>query len=166
MDIAKFLDQPIRFNPRRASAHSVSMTSSLLPSPPHESTPTSSPESDGALSSETRFSPTQNRKPSPPRTSSPLADGNYQVLEESKQRSATPDSSSKAADARQQRGTKDRKSITKAACSACQRRRSKVRLIPVSIPLHPQLTNDSAMASARPVVPVSSKKGPASIRPE
>jgi hypothetical protein len=137
MNIAKFLDQPIRFNSRRASAHSVSMTSLLSPSPPYESIPTSSPESDGALSPETRFLPTQNPKPGPPRTSSPLADGNDQVLEGPKQRSATPNPPLKTVDAGEQRDTRGRRSITKAACSACQRRKSKARLIPLSISLQP-----------------------------
>jgi hypothetical protein len=62
MDIAKFLDQPIRFNPRRPRASLLSIPGSLSPSPSHESaaptpslTPTSSFEFDATLSSEKCF---------------------------------------------------------------------------------------------------------------
>jgi hypothetical protein len=153
MDIAKFLDQPIRFNPRRPSAYSVSKISSLPPSPSHEGTRTSSSMPDTPLSPESRSLPTQNPNSSPPRTPPLLAGKNDRVLEGSRQRSATPEPSSKTVDTRQQKGTKNRKSIIKAACSACQRRRSKARLIPLSIALQPYLTTDSVMASARSVPP-------------
>ncbi|KAI4851994.1 hypothetical protein E4T44_01779 [Aureobasidium sp. EXF-8845] len=124
MDIARFLDQPIRFNPRRASVHSASVSSSHPPSPSYESTPTSSSESDTALSPEKRFSPTQNTNATPPTTSPSLADGNEQVLDSS-EHAPTPDSSTEQPNPRRHRATKDRKGITKAACSACQRRKSK-----------------------------------------
>jgi hypothetical protein len=128
MDIAKFLDQPIRFNPRRASVLSTSMSSSVPPSPSYEDTPTSSLGSDAALSSEKRFSSTQDSNPTPPQTSPSLADGNDQVFDTSERHTATPDPSSEIVVPRRHRATKERKSITKAACSACQRRKSKVQL--------------------------------------
>ena len=128
MDIAKFLDQPIRFNPRRASVLSTSMSSSVPPSPSYEDPPTSSPESDAALSSEKRFSSTQNSNPTPPQTSPSIGDANDQVFDTSEQHTATPDPSSEVVVPRRHRATKERKSITKAACSACQRRKSKVQL--------------------------------------
>jgi hypothetical protein len=159
MDIAKFLDQPVRFNPRRASVLSPSVSSSLPPSPSYESTPSSSPESDAGPSSEKPFPPTQNINPTPPRTSPSLADGNDQALEGPEQQSATPNPSSEAAGPRRHRATKERKGITKAACSACQRRKSKVRLncpehLPVNILTNRQKQN-SVMANDQPAAPAS-----------
>jgi hypothetical protein len=160
MDIAKFLDQPVRFNPRRTSVLSASVsTSSLPPSPSYESTPTSSPKSDAALPpSEKPSLPTENANPTPPRTSPSVADRNDQALERSEQQSATPDPSLETTGPRRYRATKDRKGITKAACSACQRRKSKVRLkhssehLPVNILTNRQKQN-SAMANVRPAAP-------------
>jgi len=125
MNIAKFLDQPIRFNPRRASVHSASVSSSHPPSPSYESTPTSSPRSDAAPSPEKLLSPTQSTNPTPLETSPSLADSHEQVLESSEQHTATPDPPTETVRPRRHRATKERKSITKAACSACQRRKSK-----------------------------------------
>ncbi|KAI4750504.1 hypothetical protein E4T51_16183 [Aureobasidium sp. EXF-12344] len=98
MDIAKFIDQPIRFNPRRPSAHSASKISSLPPSPSYEGTRTSSFMSDAPLSPESRSLPTQNPNSSLPRTPPLLAGENGRVLEGSKQRSATPKLASETCD--------------------------------------------------------------------
>lgn len=143
MDIAKFLEQPIRFNPRRASVLSTSTSSPVPPSPSDRHTPTtSSPESDAAPSSERRLSTTQNFHPTPPQTSPSLVDGNDQESERSEQQSATPDPPTEAVVPRRHRATKERKGITKAACSSCQRRKSKVRFnLPLSnILAQPRLT--------------------------
>lgn len=126
MDIAKFLEQPIRFNPRRASVLSASMSGSLSPSPSYEGTTTSSLGHDAASSSERRFSSTQN--PTPPQTSPSLVDENDQRSEQSGQPSTSPEPTTEIVAPRRHRATKERKGITKAACSSCQRRKSKVRL--------------------------------------
>ncbi|KAI4750484.1 hypothetical protein E4T52_16951 [Aureobasidium sp. EXF-3400] len=67
MDVAKFLDRPVRFNPRRPRAPLVLISSSLPPSASHESasptsslTSTSSFELDATLSSMDCFLPMQN----------------------------------------------------------------------------------------------------------
>jgi hypothetical protein len=128
MDVAKFLDQPIRFNPRRPRAPSVLIPSSLLPSPSHESasstpslTSTSSSEFDATLASENCFLPTQNSTYIAPRTSSRLADRKDQILEIPEKTSAKSDRRSKEV----------QRKITKSACSACRRRKSKVQLVPL-----------------------------------
>jgi hypothetical protein len=128
MDVAKFLDQPIRFNPRRPRAPLVLIPSSLLPSPSHESasptpslTSTSSSEFDATLTSENCFLPTQYPTYIAPRTSSRLADLKDQILKIPEKTSARSDCRPKEV----------QRKIIKSACSACRRRKSKVQLIPL-----------------------------------
>jgi hypothetical protein len=133
MDVAKFLDQPVRFNPRRPRAPLVLVSSSVSSSPSHESanptpslTSTSSSEFDATLTSENCFLPTQNPTATAPRISSPLADGKDQIVEKPEQTSAKPDRRSKASNLGRTRVTKDNKNLIKSACSACRRRKTKV----------------------------------------
>jgi hypothetical protein len=133
MDVAKFLDQPIRFNPRRPRAPLVLVSSSVSSSPYHESanptpslTSTSSSEFDATLTSENCSLPTQNPTATAPRILSPLADGKDQIVEKPEQPSAKPDRWSKASNPGRTRVTKDNKNPIKSACSACRARKTKV----------------------------------------
>jgi hypothetical protein len=136
MDIAKFLDQPVRFNPRRPRASLLSIPGSLSPSPSHESaaptpslTSTSSFEFDATLSSENCFLLTQNPSSIALRTSSPLAGQKDQVLEKPAKTLAKSDRWSKTCHLGRTRVTKDNANLIKSACSACRARKTKVWLI-------------------------------------
>ena len=138
MDVAKFLDQPIRFNPRRPRAPLVLISSSLPPSASHESasptpslTSTPSFELDATLSSMDCFLPMQNPRSIAPGISSPLADPKDQILEKPKITLAKPGPRSRTYHSGQRRVTKDKRDQTRSACSACRRRKSKVQLIPL-----------------------------------
>jgi hypothetical protein len=133
MDIAKFLDQPVRFNPRRPRASLLLIPGSLSPSPSYgraaptpSLTSTSSFEFDATLSSENCFLPTQNPNSIAPRTSSPLADQKDQVLEKPAKTLAKSDRRSKTCHPGRTRVTKDNANPIKSACSACRARKTKV----------------------------------------
>jgi hypothetical protein len=133
MDVAKFLDQPICFNPRRPRAPLVLVSSSVSSSPYHESanptpslTSTSSSEFDATLTSEKCFLPTQNPTATALRILSPLADGKDQIVDKLEHTLAIPDRRSKVSSQGRTRVTKDNKNLMKSACSACRRRKTKV----------------------------------------
>ena len=127
MDIAKFLEAPIRSNPRRESQ--PSLLSTLLPPTPCETTspasqsasPLSSfPEADAISRSEFDFTPADSVHPvsSAIRSQWPteLGTPEQQTAEEPHQN----------LESEQSDGATKPKRIVKAACSACRKRKAKV----------------------------------------
>jgi len=148
MQHALFLDKPIRSNPRRRAQESVV---SMLPSPPCETAsparsvplrPTSAHDPDAQSTSTTEMSTTEHMaiiaSITRPRWDTDTASASASPIspaypkQASEGLSATPGPS--------QQRTKERRKLTKAACSSCRQRKSKVRRhisssdLPLSVP--------------------------------